>query len=488
MTEERDQPSWSFREGVFFAATTALAAYAVDDWIGGAAVCVLWIVWKYLRREGGIPVLAMALTFQWTQVTAGLWYFAVTGRRIDTMILSDYRPMVLIGLGCVLALALGLRIGSSLASRWRWTHSRAPDQLYIPIGWPTLVVSYLTALALQGVLQRVAYDYPGLTQPILAMRFVHLAILFIILRRLSSPVMRWQWLGAVILLEVALGLTGFFAGFREPLVMAALALYEGFDPRRTQHWIVTGSLVVLMVTLSIMWMNVRVQYRASFSDEEFAESRQARMDEMVTLATNWWRESHDLNDLDKLVDRVWAVYYPALAVSRVPSVLPHTDGALMMAALQHVFNPRLFFPTKVELQSDSEMVRKYSGVYVAGAEQNTSIAFGYAAESYLDFGLPLMFVPVLLFGIGTGIAYRFFVGRIAHHEIRTGLVAVIFWLTLYLFERSWVKTLGLGGTLMIYIGGPALLIDYYFTRTERRLARSSATAAATAFDGAALRP
>ena len=36
---------------------------------------------------------------------------------------------------------------------------------------------------------------------------------------------------------------------------------------------------------------------------------------------------------------------------------------------------------------------------------------------------------------------------------------VIAWLALYLFERSWAKTIGLSGTLLIYAGGLSFLLD-----------------------------
>jgi hypothetical protein len=222
-----------------------------------------------------------------------------------------------------------------------------------------------------------------------------------------------------------------------------------------------------MLVVSLMWMSVRVQYRLEFDNETFANSKSAQVDRMATLSTGWWQDAHDLgNDTDKLVDRLWVVYYPALAVSRVPSVLPHTDGSIMWAALQHILSPRVFFPTKAELQNDSEMVRKYSGVRVASTEGGTSIAFGYAAESYIDFGLPWMFIPVFLYGMLAGLTYETLSTRIRHDELRAGLLAVIFWLALYLFERSWVKTLGLFGTLVIYLGVPALLLDYYLSRRQ----------------------
>ena len=87
---------------------------------------------------------------------------------------------------------------------------------------------------------------------------------------------------------------------------------------------------------------------------------------------------------------------------------------------------------------------------MAGAEQNTSVAFGYAAESYVDFGLPLMFLPVLLWGIILGVGYQALLRLIYHRELAVAVVTVIFWLSLHLFERSWTKTFGTFATLMVY--------------------------------------
>ena len=103
-----------------------------------------------------------------------------------------------------------------------------------------------------------------------------------------------------------------------------------------------------------------------------------------------------MNTTDTLVDRMWTIYYPALALARVPSVIPHTNGQIFGAALLHIVTPRVFFPNKGELPSDSDEVRKYANVAVAGREVSTSIAFGYSAESYIDFGLPWMFAAGVL--------------------------------------------------------------------------------------------
>ena len=449
------------------AALAAVAGFLVDDWIAAAAVGVLWAAWTFVSDDYGLPIIGFALTFQWVQVTCGMWYHAATGRPVRTMLLSDYRPMVAIGLGCVFALACGLHVGVALIRRSQRGVVR-PALTGIPIGSVGLVAAYGAALALQGVVSQFAYEMPEFTQAILTFRFIHLGLLFLILRRLARPKPRWQWIAALMTFEIVLGITGFFAGYREPIVMAIIALFEVFNWRRIQQWVGLVAIGAALGALSLFWMSVRADYRRDFDNEDFANSESARFNRMGELSSSWLNDRHDVwDDMDKLVDRMWVVYYPALAVARVPSLLPHTDGAILTGALEHILSPRVFFPTKAELANDSDMVRKYSGLFVAGTEQNTSIAFGYAGESYLDFGLPWMFIPVFLYGMLAGLAYQILSTRIHHEELRSGLLAVIFWLSLYLFERSWVKTLGLMGTLVVYLGGPALLLDYYLSRSAR---------------------
>ena len=47
------------------------------------------------------------------------------------------------------------------------------------------------------------------------------------------------------------------------------------------------------------------------------------------------------------------------------------------------------------------------------------------------------------------------------------LVTVVFWLSLYLFERSWVKMLGLSVTLIVYLGGATFLVDRFLLWRRR---------------------
>jgi hypothetical protein len=440
------------------AALVFTAVYATGEWIAGAAVAVLLLVWWLLNSVEGPPVLALALTYQWVQVSIGIFYSMLIGEPLEAMVKSDWRTMVLIGLGCVVTLAISLSVGLVFMRNRLSTPESRPALAFSPT---VLYAAYGVSLLVTGVVQELAWQFPSITQAILALNFSHLALVFLLARRFTRPVFAWEKLAALMALEVALGFTGYFANFREPLLMGAIALVEVFDRRDSRHWAFFAAVVVVLGVSSVVWMNVRGELRRDV-DEEIETTRLERLDKVRALSEGFFSADGDFRDsTTRVVERVWAIYFPALAVERVPSVLPHTNGAIIEGGLLHLVTPRFLFPDKEDLPSDSEMVRKYSGMKVASTEENTSIAFGYAAESYVDFGLPWMFLPPLIYGLLMGAAYQTWLTVIRHRELALSLVTVIFWLSLYLFERSWIKTMGLAVTLMVYLGGLGYLIDQY---------------------------
>ena len=282
------------------------------DWIAAAAIWVLWAGWRYLRASEGPPVLAMAFTFQWVQVTAGIWYDTLTGIRLPALDLSDYRPAVLIGLGCLVALLVGLKLGMGVVPLPRASAMEARTGLRMGgrssrptwSRWPST-----------GAVQELAWEVPSLTQGILALTYARFALLFLMFRRLSQPRVRIGWISAILAGEVILGFTGYFAGFREPMMMAAMAITGAFDRRRIKHWAVLGTLGLVMLLSGVIWMGIRTEYRRDFEDQVFATSRDARLDRIAALSSRWIDRSprEIVSDVDLFVDRLWAVYYPALA-------------------------------------------------------------------------------------------------------------------------------------------------------------------------------
>jgi hypothetical protein len=436
---------------------SAVAWLLARDWVAAAALWVLWAGWRNLGTSVGPPVLAAAFTFQWIQVSIGLYYFALTGVRLPALDLSEYQPMVLIGLGCLVALLVGLKLGMKFVR----PPARSAGGEPAAFGWRPLIVTYLVSIAVTGTVQEFAWGVPVLTQGILALTYARFALLFLMFRHLTRPRVRLGWIALLLAGETTLGFTGYFAGFREPMMMAAVALADAFDRRKWRNWVMLGLLGCVMLFTGALWMGIRGEYRRDLESEVFSGSREARLEQVAALSSAWAQRSpaEMIADVEFLVERLWAVYYPALAVTRVPALVPHENGAILWTAVVHALTPRFLFPDKPGLESDSEKVRRFSGVWVHGPEENTSIAFGYAAESYVDFGVPLMFLPVLAYGLLMGMAYHGLLRLIRSEELGVALVTVVLWLSLYPFERSWANMLGLSLTLIAYLGGATLLLD-----------------------------
>ena len=447
------------------------AGFLMGSWMHAAALVTLLLIWTQLPKHEGPPVLKLAMTMQWGQVTVGLFYSRLTGDVFPVMQARAYEEMVGIGLGCVLALTFGLAAGI------RFVNARTPvpasdNRPEEIVNLKVLLIAYVASIGLTTILTELSFAMPAIRQILAVLSMGRLAVVALVMRRFMRPEPNWPLLIGVLAFEIGLGFTGYFSGFKEPMFIFALFLLESFDRRRVSDWVALGGVAAGLFMALTMWMGVRGEYRREFEDELYASSRTERFQRMNALFTDWVdeRNSEQGSDVWALVDRSWAIYYPALAVDRVPRIQPHTNGALLGAALLHAVTPRFLFPDKAELINDSELVRKYSGVWVAGTDEGTSIAFGYAAEGYLDFGVPVMFLPVLVFGMAMGAAFSGLLRLIRHRELAIAMVVCVFWYNLYLYEKAWAKLIGTSVATIIYLGGMAYLLDRYILTEKSKQA------------------
>lgn len=462
----RPHPSPSLLPILTLVAAVAIGLLA-HDWKAAAAAMLLWLAWFALPRVENSHVLFFAFLYQWAQVSLGVIYKALTGRSTPSMLKFDPGPMFLVGLLTLLVTLLGLRIGFTLLGG----NVPVRGAIRTPcMSWRLLRNLYLIFAFLNPVMTRVAFHYPRITQFILAISYIHYVLMLLVLYRLLRPKPRWGLVALVLLAEVAFGFTSYFANFREAEVLGALAFFDTFRTRKASYWIALLSLGALIFASATVWTAIKPQYRFALRTHHLSTTERLHL--VADLGDRLSGE--DLaKATDTTVDRLWVIYYPALALERVPQLVPYQNGAIIRGALDFALKPRWLFPNKGILPSDSEEVRKYAGVMVAGARQNTSIAFGYAAESYVDYGMPRMFLPVFLFALFMGAAYAWLSRRIRHRDLAVAVTTVIFWLALYQFEMSWVKRIGLAGNLLIFLTIVALVSDRLLLNLRRtHLART----------------
>jgi len=438
-----------------------------DLWVLGPALFVLLAGYYLLSRDDGPPVVPAAFTYQWLQVTLALWYLVFTGRRIADLEGIDPQRMMLIGLIAVSSLFLGYHLvarrGRSANEVSDSTDRRAPSFTLIAISYGVAVLAGLS-------LPRLAWMIPALTQILLILGIARYSLLYVLMTRLLKPKPRWSLIALLVSLEVALGFTGFFAGFREPLVFIGLAILGASNRRRWSTWVAGFAVAGLAVAAALTWTAIKPVIRKEYSYSASAAERLVNVLNVLGPAlqastTQWATEA------DQLVSRIWMMRFQALALERVPEVVRHENGKLLLEAVRNTITPRMFFPEKGVLASSSDDVRKYAGVYVTGRERNTSFAFGYAGQSYVDFGWPWMLLPIFAFGCMLGLADRGMRRLLKSPDIQDGIRVVVLWSSLYLYEISWVMMLGTATSLFAVLMATGIVFERVFHLGEKRQLR-----------------
>jgi hypothetical protein len=212
--------------------------------------------------------------------------------------------------------------------------------------------------------------------------------------------------------------------------------------------------------MGLVWTSVKVDYRDYVNqgqrDQVIRVDLEDRYRRLLGLTSELDRT--DLRQaLRDLADRVAYVDYFSRVLVVVPSVLPHEEGRLWLETLAHILTPRLLFPGKASRPLDTDLTAKYTGMSFRAAGRGTSISMGYVAETYIDFGVPLMFVPLLMLGILWGAIYRILLRAPRSLLVLNYGLAISVLLPLYQFEINNVKLLG--GLLMSFI--VALLIQRF---------------------------
>ena len=348
-------------------------AFLTGDWVIVPAMILGWLFWHALPADRDAPPgLHFAFSYHLLQIVAGTFYTGLTGRLLLTHTAPQYHLMMVLGVACLGGIFVGFLAGD------RWLSSKRKPVVHVELDTTLfqLFAIYVAALLSSDLLAILRDRYPGLVQAIVAVSALQLGLYYLVIRRLIRERM---YILALLLVafETIRGFTGFYSGFKEPLILALIAGMESFEPRKVTHWALTGTLVVSTLLLSVVWLGIRGEIRHDFATFGSQRTPLERAEFAYGEFRNWWQMENEFKkyDTDALTERVWDIYYTALALDRVPALLPHEDGAILSAAIQHVLTPRIINPNKPELKSESEDVTRYAGVKVAGREEGTTIAF-----------------------------------------------------------------------------------------------------------------
>jgi O-antigen polysaccharide polymerase Wzy len=137
----------------------------------------------------------------------------------------------------------------------------------------------------------------------------------------------------------------------------------------------------------------------------------------------------------------------------VPGRVPFENGALVSATVLHVIQPRLLFPDKPPLPSDTEIAVRYSGIQFdqGGNAATTSISVGYVAELYVDFGIVGTLVAMFILGLVAGRAVRYLAASTTLPAVLNSGLAVMLMMSVASFEQALAKMIGAAVTTIVVI-------------------------------------
>jgi len=438
---------------------------------GIVSIFIVISVW----RPGELPILLLPVCVQFNAVALKPISTAFTNSPLDD--LADFdanlEPAALLGLAGVAALVFGLRMGAG--------NARVPTFDAAIEGWTFRRILALTFVAILfgHALDFIAGNAGGARQIVLALSGIKWAGLFVLAYSALAMRQGLCWLVLVAGIELLLGMSGFFGEFRLVLfVLLTAAIAAARRPYQSGPIVAIVLGAVLTLGLAVFWSAVKIPYRDFLNQGTGAQVVLQPLDERLGFladeAINFDGRKFAIG-YELLLARLSYIDFLAVTMERVPEVLPHEGGALLGGAVWHVLTPRILFPDKPDVPSDTLITAHYTGLANAvSADANTSISIGYLGELYIDFGVGGALLACFLMGLACGRCYR----MIRDHPrtpmlINYGLCTTVA-LSLSSFEIALIRLVGtflmvMATTLLLQrLIWPVLLSSGYSRASSRR--------------------
>jgi hypothetical protein len=413
----------------------------------GLAVYLLW-------QLGEPPSLLLVAGAQLCQVATPLIYANVIGAPLQTVSqhIGDLTTATWFGLAAMACLTVGMWLGQLGQKR----KSPALLQAEILTWTPEEAFRFcLVTLGIATVCDLLAAVFEPTRQLFLALDGLQWLGIFVLTCVCVGQWRGFKYLLLVVGFQVVIGFTGFFSGYKYVFVVALVGILS-VRRRLKASAIVTGAAVcVVLVVMSAFWSGIKNDYRLFISegapgDQTVRVSFEDRVDYLVGKVADADWEAMKIG-FDKLVKRVGYVDFLSATLRHIPERLDYQHGARIGAAIMHVLQPRILFPDKPPLPSDTAVTAMYTGLPISQESVRVSISIGYLGELYADFGIAGALFGTFLLGVAFGYAYRSVCASPTVSVLLSYGLTVMLLLPVAQFEQALTKTIGVFLTTLIAV-------------------------------------
>jgi hypothetical protein len=271
-------------------------------------------------------------------------------------------------------------------------------------------VLFVATAVLKAVISGPLAPLQQLFLPLLFLRFVPI---YILAYRYFTEGRDGVILFGVATFEIVVNLS-YFSSFARLFIVTGAALMLALRDGARFRWFATTLVAVGMVVVVGTWTYVKSDFREYLSAGETAQIDTRSLPEKINFLADrfermGWNEFGD--GLYRALLRIAYNGFFAATTRHIPARADYTNGAHVAASLSAAVMPRFLFADKPPID-DSEIVRQYTGLVVAGVEEGTSINVGQFGELYGDLGVGGMLAGLLVLGYALGQFEAMFVRRL----------------------------------------------------------------------------
>ncbi|HEY9178610.1 MAG TPA: hypothetical protein VIN07_13005 [Flavipsychrobacter sp.] len=404
-------------------------------------------------------MLLFFVLFHWVQVFASILYADFMEQTIDVLFNStDTQFLFTMTFIQLIVVAFFLQLFVKSGGK-RVVNLELLKTEAAKISTRNVIIGYFVSLALLPALSSLFRNSPSALQllssfSIIKHVFTGLLIFIILLKKTDN---RWLIIG-ILVLDFILSFASFFSDFKTILIMVIM-IYYTVNPylRKTAAYRMIPIIFVLVAFFSF-WSFVKGEYRNFLNQGAGQQVVNVSNTEALTYLFERLGDfnAKGLRDgLTLFIDRAQYMERYSEVYARVPSVVPHQDGADLAQALEFLLIPRFINEDK-GMKDASQRTSYYTGKKFSTAAQGTSISMGYFCDLYIDYGLYLMIIPLLGFMAIVGYVYKIIM-RLPKYNILFiyGLLVGTF-LTLGTFESDSIYFLGTIRNNLVF-----LLLGYF---------------------------
>lgn len=412
---------------------------------------LLALIFLATWQENEPPLLFFPAFYQWIAVATKplMTVFLHTPVNALAEYPIDLKPGIHLGVASVAALTIGMRLALGRPKHDWNAVLRNEAQMVTRVSILTVSIGAVLFGHFLLIMSRYTAQLNQLLFTLANIRFLGL---FALAYWCFSNRRGYAYLAAVSLVEILIGITGFFSEFRAPIfVVAFAALAVGHRPK-VRDMLMAAVLAVALIVLGAFWSNIKSDYREFVSggtnEQQITVSLGERLDYLGTQVQQFDRSRFE-DGFNRLMNRQSYIDFLSATMSYVPQSLPYEHGARLGSAVLSVITPRVFFPDKAATEFDSDVTAKYTGLPIQVKAQ-TSISIGFVGELYIDFGSVGAVIGCLVMGLAFGAAYRF-IQQSGHGSVMLNYGArSILIVMLMSFETALIKYVG--GVGIAFVG------------------------------------